>query len=168
MTRIATEPSSRAATAARPPGDLAALAARHGLTASGTRPTTRPPGSPPSTARRGTECSVYTDGQPTLPGVNAAVMNDVTGERNVVLGCLASGMSRAEVKEPFDAIVAFSGIKRQRRVSCERAIWLEQGLILADGETDDVIDAYEARHDPKALAERLSAACGLAAARGCG
>jgi teichoic acid transport system ATP-binding protein len=37
-------------------------------------------------------------------------MNDLTGERNVVLGCLAAGMSRAEVKDRFEDIVAFSGI----------------------------------------------------------
>ena len=53
---------------------------------------------------------VYTDGQPTLLGVNAALMNDLTGERNVVLGCLAGGMTRAEVAERYDDIVAFSGV----------------------------------------------------------
>ena len=37
---------------------------------------------------------VYTDGQPSLLGVNAALMNDLTGERNVILGGLAMGMSR--------------------------------------------------------------------------
>ena len=34
---------------------------------------------------------VYTDGQPSLLGVNAALMNDLTGERNVILGGLAMG-----------------------------------------------------------------------------
>ncbi|MEU6083342.1 ATP-binding cassette domain-containing protein, partial [Streptomyces sp. NPDC047108] len=36
---------------------------------------------------------VYTGGQPSLLGVNAALMNDLTGERNVILGGLAMGMS---------------------------------------------------------------------------
>ena len=45
--------------------------------------------------------TVYTDGQPSLLGVNAALMNDLTGERNVVLGCLAMGMTPAEVKERY-------------------------------------------------------------------
>ncbi|NED89598.1 ATP-binding cassette domain-containing protein, partial [Streptomyces sp. SID11233] len=42
---------------------------------------------------------IYTDGQPSLLGVNAALMNDLTGERNIELGGLAMGMTRAEVRE---------------------------------------------------------------------
>ena len=53
---------------------------------------------------------VYTDGQPSLLGVNAALMRDLTGERNVVLGCLAMGLSPAEVKEKYQSIIDFSGI----------------------------------------------------------
>ncbi|MGK5446584.1 ABC transporter ATP-binding protein [Streptomyces radiopugnans] len=53
---------------------------------------------------------VYTDGQPSLLGVNAALMNDLTGERNVILGGLAMGMSRAQILERYQDIVDFSGI----------------------------------------------------------
>lgn len=53
---------------------------------------------------------VYTSGQPSLLGVNAALMNELPGERNVVLGCLAMGMTPAEVRERYDDIVDFSGI----------------------------------------------------------
>ncbi|MEU6402057.1 ABC transporter ATP-binding protein [Streptomyces sp. NPDC046985] len=53
---------------------------------------------------------IYTDGQPSLLGVNAALMNDLTGERNVHLGGLAMGMSREQVRERYDGIVDFSGI----------------------------------------------------------
>ncbi|WEP00140.1 ABC transporter ATP-binding protein [Streptomyces sp. FXJ1.172] len=53
---------------------------------------------------------VYTDGQPSLLGVNAALMNDLTGERNVILGGLAMGMPREEIKERYEEIVGFSGI----------------------------------------------------------
>jgi teichoic acid transport system ATP-binding protein len=53
---------------------------------------------------------VYTDGQPSLLGVNAALMNDLTGERNVILGGLAMGMSREEIKRRYQEIVDFSGI----------------------------------------------------------
>ncbi|CAL9352029.1 Vitamin B12 import ATP-binding protein BtuD [Streptomyces sp. enrichment culture] len=53
---------------------------------------------------------VYTDGQPSLLGVNAALMNDLTGERNVVLGGLAMGMTREQIKERYQGIVDFSGI----------------------------------------------------------
>ena len=42
---------------------------------------------------------VYTSGQAALLGVNAALLDDLTGERNVVLGCLAMGMSPQDVKD---------------------------------------------------------------------
>ncbi|SEM73046.1 teichoic acid transport system ATP-binding protein [Streptacidiphilus jiangxiensis] len=159
--------------------------------------------------------AVYTDGQPSLLGVNAALMNDLTGERNVVLGCLAMGMTYAEVREKYQDIVDFSGINekgdfislpmrtyssgmgarlrfaisaarthdvlmidealstgdaafRRRseerirelrkeagtvflvshsnstiRETCNRTIWLEHGLIRADGPTEDVVQEYE-------------------------
>ncbi|MFI2436248.1 ABC transporter ATP-binding protein [Streptomyces sp. NPDC018693] len=56
---------------------------------------------------------VYTDGQPSLLGVNAALMNDLTGERNVILGGLAMGMSREQIKERYQDIVDFSGINEK-------------------------------------------------------
>ncbi|MEU6175316.1 ABC transporter ATP-binding protein [Streptantibioticus parmotrematis] len=56
---------------------------------------------------------VYTQGQPSLLGVNAAMMNDLTGEKNVVLGCLAMGMPYAEVRERYENIVDFSGINER-------------------------------------------------------
>jgi len=54
--------------------------------------------------------AVYTQGQPSLLGVNAALMNTLSGERNVVLGCLAMGMSPTEVAARYDEIVAFADI----------------------------------------------------------
>lgn len=158
--------------------------------------------------------SVFTRRQPSLLGVNAALLNDLSGERNVVLGCLAMGMPRAEVKAKVAEIVEFSGInergdfsslpmrtyssgmsarlrfaiaaakshdvllidealatgdaqfrqRSQERVqelragagtvflvshqlstilaSCERTIWLEDGLIRQDGPTEEVVAAY--------------------------
>ncbi|MER5600869.1 ABC transporter ATP-binding protein [Streptomyces sp. NPDC002265] len=62
---------------------------------------------PPETGR------VYTDGQPSLLGVNAALMGDLTGERNVILGGLAMGMPREEIKERYQSIVDFSGINEK-------------------------------------------------------
>ncbi|MGW2748672.1 ABC transporter ATP-binding protein [Streptomyces sp. NPDC001450] len=56
---------------------------------------------------------IYTDGQPSLLGVNAALMNDLTGERNVFLGGLAMGMSREQIKERYEGIVDFSGINEK-------------------------------------------------------
>ncbi|CAM5682852.1 ABC transporter ATP-binding protein [Streptomyces hirsutus] len=56
---------------------------------------------------------IYTDGQPSLLGVNAALMNDLTGERNVMLGGLAMGMTREQVHERYQEIVDFSGINEK-------------------------------------------------------
>jgi teichoic acid transport system ATP-binding protein len=56
---------------------------------------------------------VYTDGQPSLLGVNAALMNDLTGGTNVVLGGLAMGMSQEEITERYQDIVDFSGINEK-------------------------------------------------------
>jgi teichoic acid transport system ATP-binding protein len=171
--------------------------------------------------------AIYTQGQPSLLGVSAALMGDMTGERNIELGCLAMGMTPDEVKANYDAICEFAGIgdfislpmstyssgmgarlrfaiaavrshevllidealatgdaefrrKSEARIrelreeagtvflvshglgvvrqTCQRAIWLEKGVIVVDGEAEAVVDAYEAKHDPKALEERLAAA----------
>jgi teichoic acid transport system ATP-binding protein len=56
---------------------------------------------------------VYTNGQPSLLGVNAALMNDLTGERNVILGGLAMGMGKEEIREKYESIVDFSGIQEK-------------------------------------------------------
>ncbi|MBD0737299.1 ABC transporter ATP-binding protein [Streptomyces sp. CBMA29] len=56
---------------------------------------------------------IYTDGQPSLLGVNAALMNDLTGERNVILGGLAMGMTQEEVRRRYQGIVDFSGINEK-------------------------------------------------------
>ncbi|WP_433180562.1 ABC transporter ATP-binding protein [Actinoallomurus sp. CA-150999] len=155
---------------------------------------------------------VYTEGQPSLLGVNAALMNDLTGERNIVLGCLAMGMRPDEVKQKYDEIVKFAGLKegfiqlpmnayssgmgsrlrfaiaaskshdvllidealatgdaKFRRKSaakidelreeagavflvahqldsikemCNRVLWVDEGRLVMDGETDAVVDAY--------------------------
>jgi teichoic acid transport system ATP-binding protein len=162
-----------------------------------------------------TRGAVYTIGQPSLLGVNAALLNDLSGERNVVLGCLAMGMTRAQARRACPEIIAFSDInergdfaslpmrtyssgmaarlrfaiaaakmhdvllvdealvtgdarfrrKSEERVrelragagtvflvshslgsirdTCERSIWLESGVIRADGPTEDVLKQYE-------------------------
>jgi teichoic acid transport system ATP-binding protein len=56
---------------------------------------------------------IYAAGQPSLLGVNAALMNDLPGERNVALGCLAMGMTPAEVKAKTADIIEFSGINER-------------------------------------------------------
>jgi teichoic acid transport system ATP-binding protein len=57
--------------------------------------------------------AIYTQGQPSLLGVNAALLNDLSGERNVTLGCLAMGMSPEDVVRLTPEIIDFSGINQR-------------------------------------------------------
>jgi teichoic acid transport system ATP-binding protein len=57
-----------------------------------------------------TQGGVWTDGTASLLGVNAALIKDMTGERNVVLGGLALGLTPAQVKERYDETVELAGI----------------------------------------------------------
>ena len=57
--------------------------------------------------------AIYSQGQPSLLGVNAALLNDLSGERNVALGCLAMGMKPADVQRLTPEIIEFSGINKR-------------------------------------------------------
>jgi teichoic acid transport system ATP-binding protein len=161
---------------------------------------------------------VYTAGRPSLLGVNAALMRDLPGEENILLGCMAMGMTREEALARHDWIVDFADLgefiaypmdtyssgmaarlrfaiaastsheilmidealatgdaefrrrSEQRimelreeagtvflvshslgvvRLTCNRAIWLEKGRVVMDGEANEVVDAYEALYDPE-------------------
>lgn len=59
---------------------------------------------PPSGGR------VWASGRPSLLGVNAVLLPSLTGERNVMIGGLALGLSPQQVHERYDDIVEFSGI----------------------------------------------------------
>jgi teichoic acid transport system ATP-binding protein len=156
--------------------------------------------------------AVYAASRPNLLGVGAALIPDLSGSRNIVLGGLALGLSRREVEDLHDAIIDFaelhdfidlpmrtysSGMQarlkfaiatikhheilivdealsvgdrrfRQRsesrireirdnagtvflvshsmtsiRDTCSRTIWLNQGELIMDGATEDVVTAYE-------------------------
>jgi teichoic acid transport system ATP-binding protein len=159
---------------------------------------------------------VWTRGQASLLGVSAAMMPAMSGEQNIMLGCLAIGMTPTEIAEEYESIIEFAGIgefvhlpmntyssgmgarlrfaiaaarapgillidealatgdaqfrrrSEQRirelreqagtvflvshglriiRETCTRAIWLENGKIVVDGDANAVVDAYEDRHD---------------------
>src|SRR5690606_38392113 len=49
-----------------------------------------------------------------------------------------------EIKQGAGAVFLVSHNLDEIRRSCTRTIWLQQGKILADGPTDEVIDAYTA------------------------
>jgi teichoic acid transport system ATP-binding protein len=149
--------------------------------------------------------------RPTLLGVGAVLRQGLSGRRNIVLGCLAAGMTPAEVEARIDSIIEFSGLddfidmpmkayssgmkarltfsiatarapdillidealsvgdenfKRRSlqrineireqaggvvlvshnsneiKASCDRVIWLEAGLIRANGNPEQVVDEY--------------------------
>lgn len=155
---------------------------------------------------------VYCNSRPTLLGVNAALVDNLTGERNVVLGCLAMGMNPEAIEQQYEDIVEFSGVgdfinlpmvayssgmaarlrfsigaafapevllidealatgdaqfmakSRERiqqlkenagvvflvhhstteiRANCTRAIWLQNGVAVMDGDAEEVTAAYE-------------------------
>ena len=161
---------------------------------------------PPSGGR------LWVAGQPSLLGVNAVLMNKLSGERNIYIGAQALGLSKAEIAERFDEIVEFSGIgdavylpmstyssgmgarlrfaistaaapdvlmidealatgdadfraKSAQRISeireqagtvflvshsnssirqiCNRVLWMDQGELVMDGSTEEVMSAYE-------------------------
>jgi teichoic acid transport system ATP-binding protein len=154
---------------------------------------------------------VWADGHPTLLGVNAALINELSGERNIVLGGLALGMSPQEVRAKYDDVADFAGIgdflelpmltyssgmaarlrfaiassvqhrillidealatgdavfrgRSEQRIrelreeagtvflvshsldtvvnTCDRAMWLDRGVLRMDGDAGPVIEAY--------------------------
>lgn len=167
--------------------------------------------------------------RPSLLGVGAALNRRLSGRRNIEIGCMALGLSKAEVDERMDDIIDFTGLggsidlpmntyssgMRARLVftiatelepeilfidealavgdrtfrgraterihemaseassivvvshnlaeisrMCTRVIWMDQGSVVMDGETETVLDAYKAafpddeRRDTKAAKRR--------------
>jgi teichoic acid transport system ATP-binding protein len=157
--------------------------------------------------------AVYASSRPNMLGVGAALLPELSGERNIVLGGLALGFQKSEINALRDEIVQFSELQdfidlpmrtyssgmqarlkfaiaaskqhdilivdealsvgdkrfRQRsedrireirdnagtvflvshsmgsiRDTCDRVIWLEKGVLVMDGPTKEVVDAYEA------------------------
>jgi teichoic acid transport system ATP-binding protein len=155
--------------------------------------------------------AIWADSNPTLLGVNAALINDLSGERNVILGGLALGMEPEEIRGRYEEIVGFSGIgefidlpmrtyssgmqarlrfaiaasvphrvllidealsvgdkqfqlRSEERIrelrqhagtvflvshalptiknTCNRALWIDHGLLKMDGPAEEVVDAY--------------------------
>jgi teichoic acid transport system ATP-binding protein len=54
--------------------------------------------------------TVHVAGNPALLGVNAVLMKNLSGARNIAIGALALGLSRKQVNERFDDIVDFAEI----------------------------------------------------------
>lgn len=54
--------------------------------------------------------SVLATSTPIALGVSAALVPEMSGEANVMLGCLAMGLGRAEIEAKFDSIVELSAL----------------------------------------------------------
>jgi teichoic acid transport system ATP-binding protein len=160
-----------------------------------------------------TSGDVFATAQPTLLGVSAVLRPNISGRRNIILGGLALGLTRAEIDAKTPDIIAFTGLndfidlpirtyssgmrarlhfaiataieppilivdealsvgdeefkqKSQERIEamrakagtvfivshslstitqlCNRAIWMDKGTILADGEAATVVADYRA------------------------
>ncbi|WP_338749855.1 ATP-binding cassette domain-containing protein [Janibacter alittae] len=165
---------------------------------------------------------VWVAGEPSLLGVNAVLINKLSGARNIYVGGQALGLSTAEIDEKFDDIVEFSGIgdavhlpmstyssgmgarlrfaistaaapdvlmidealatgdasfrqKSAKRIAeireaagtvflvshsnsniraiCDRVLWMDQGRLIMDGPTEEVLSTYEAS-EPKNKAHK--------------
>ncbi|MBK5216331.1 MAG: ABC transporter ATP-binding protein [Propionibacteriales bacterium] len=55
--------------------------------------------------------AIYASARPSLLGVGAALLKELSGERNIMLGGLAMGFTRNEIDERFDDIVDFAGLR---------------------------------------------------------
>jgi teichoic acid transport system ATP-binding protein len=56
--------------------------------------------------------AIYSQSRPSLLGVGAALLKDLSGERNVILGGLAMGFTMEEIEERYDDVVSFAGIEK--------------------------------------------------------
>ncbi|MDR1766879.1 MAG: ATP-binding cassette domain-containing protein [Propionibacteriaceae bacterium] len=56
------------------------------------------------------EGAVYARGRPSMIGVGTGMLPDLSGERNILLGGLALGLTRKEINELHDSIVEFADI----------------------------------------------------------
>lgn len=58
-----------------------------------------------------TRGAVYAFGKPTMLGVGAALLPNLSGEKNIILGGLAMGFEKQEILKSSTSIIDFSGLK---------------------------------------------------------
>jgi teichoic acid transport system ATP-binding protein len=56
--------------------------------------------------------AIYAHSRPSLLGVGAALLKDLSGERNIILGGLAMGFTMEEIEKNYDDVVAFAGLEK--------------------------------------------------------
>ncbi|MCQ2000396.1 ABC transporter ATP-binding protein [Arthrobacter zhaoxinii] len=55
--------------------------------------------------------AVYASSTPTMLGVSAALVPDLSGAQNIMLGCLALGMTHAQIAAKYESIMELSGLE---------------------------------------------------------
>lgn len=55
--------------------------------------------------------AIFASARPSMLGVGAALLRELSGERNVILGGLALGFTLEEIEARFDDIVEFAGLR---------------------------------------------------------
>ena len=55
---------------------------------------------------------IWASARPSMLGVGAALIKELSGSRNVILGGLALGFTKAEIESLYDEIVDFAGIRK--------------------------------------------------------
>ena len=55
--------------------------------------------------------AVYASSTPTMLGDSAALVPDLSGAQNIMLGCLALGMNHAQIREKYESILELSGLE---------------------------------------------------------
>lgn len=61
---------------------------------------------------RPTSGAIHASNTPIMLGVNAALVPELSGDQNVVLGCLAMGLTHEAIAARFDEIVEVSGLEK--------------------------------------------------------
>lgn len=56
--------------------------------------------------------AIHASSTPIMLGVNAALVPELSGDQNVVLGCLAMGLTHEDIAARFDEIVEVSGLEK--------------------------------------------------------
>lgn len=107
--------------------------------------------------------AIYASGRPSLLGVGAAMLRELSGERNVILGGLALGMSLEEIHARYDDIVDFADIREfielpMRTYSSGMSARLQFAIATAQDHEILIIDealAVGDRHFRKRSEERI-------------
>lgn len=116
--------------------------------------------------------AIYASGRPTLLGVSAALVPDLTGRENIMLGCLAMGMSKTQIRSKYKEIVELAGLERSinlpmrtyssgmgSRLQFAIATAIDQEILLIDEALNTGDDQFKGRTKKRMDELRANAGC---------